>query len=101
MPLYDVPFQAGVTAILEAISMEKAVIVTRTQGQTDVIIDEVTGLYVEPGDPNGLRAAIRRLLDHSNQATTMGVTAHQVVLDEMSLERYAIRLNSYINNDRM
>jgi hypothetical protein len=36
VPLLDVPFQAGVTTILEAMAMEKTVICSRTLGQTDV-----------------------------------------------------------------
>jgi glycosyltransferase involved in cell wall biosynthesis len=39
VPLHDVNFQAGVTTILEAMAMGKAVIVTRTQGQFDLVED--------------------------------------------------------------
>ena len=98
MPLFDVPFQAGVTAILEAMSMEKAVIVTRTQGQTDVITDRHTGLYVQPGDVSSLRSAICRLIDHPSKADSMGISARQVVLDEMSLARYTKRLSKYVKS---
>ena len=50
MPLFDVEFQAGITTILEAMSMGHAVVCTRTEGQTDTIIEGETGLYVRPGD---------------------------------------------------
>jgi glycosyltransferase involved in cell wall biosynthesis len=99
MPLYDVPFQAGVTAILEAMSMEKAVIVTQTLGQTDVIKDQQTGIYVQPGDVGSLRNAICQLLDNPTQAIRMGARGRQVVLGEMSLEHYTRRLNEFVNND--
>jgi glycosyltransferase involved in cell wall biosynthesis len=98
MPLFDVPFQAGVTAILEAMSMEKAVIVTRTKGQTDVITDQQTGLYVPPGNVDSMRDAICRLLDQTDQASMMGVNGRQIVLEEMSLKRYTQRLIGYVNN---
>lgn len=101
MPLYDVPFQAGVTAILEAMSMEKAVIVTQTKGQTDVIEDEYTGLYVQPGDVGGLRNAICQLLDNPANAARMGANGRQVVLDEMSLAHYTRRLSEYVNGDEL
>jgi glycosyltransferase involved in cell wall biosynthesis len=58
MPLYQVDFQAGVTAILEAMAMGKAVICTRTPGQADIILEGETGLYAEPCDPATLRLAI-------------------------------------------
>ena len=62
MPLVDVDFDAGVTSITEAMAMGKAVIVTRTKGQVDVIHDGVEGLYVPPADPAALREAIVHLL---------------------------------------
>jgi len=37
VPLYDVDFQAGVTTILEAMAMAKPVVVTRSQGQIDIV----------------------------------------------------------------
>lgn len=39
VPIKETDFQAGVTTILEAMAMGKAVIATRTTGQTDVITD--------------------------------------------------------------
>ena len=92
MPLFPVDFQAGVTTLLEAMAMEKAVICTRTPGQTDVVIGGETGLYVEPGDPDGLRAAIERLLDNREEAQEMGRKGRRRVEQEMSLERYVSRL---------
>ncbi len=58
MPLFEVDFQAGITTILEAMSMERAIVCTRTAGQIDTIVDGETGVYVEPGDAAALRAAI-------------------------------------------
>jgi glycosyltransferase involved in cell wall biosynthesis len=92
MPLYPVDFQAGVTAILEAMAMGKAVICTRTPGQTDVIVDGLTGLYVEPGNPDALRSAIERLLDHPEESDRMGCNGRMRVDQDMNLERYIIRL---------
>ena len=51
MPLHDVEFQAGITTILEAMAMGKAVVCSKTRGQTDALVDGVTGIYVPPGDP--------------------------------------------------
>jgi glycosyltransferase involved in cell wall biosynthesis len=100
MPLYDVDFQAGVTAILEAMAMERAVICSRTPGQTDVVVDGETGLYVPPGDPAALRQAIQRLLDNPDEAAAMGRAGRQRVEDEMSLARYVERLARYVNGGK-
>lgn len=96
MPLLDVDFQAGVTAILEAMAMSRAVICSRTPGQTDVIVEGETGLYVPPGDVPALRAAIQRLLDHPEEAERMGRAGRKLVEDEMSLDCYVERLAQYV-----
>ena len=96
MPLYAVNFQAGVTAILEAMAMERAVICSRTPGQTDVIVDEETGLYVPPEDVDALRAAIRRLLADPELAQRMGRAGRARVQSGMSLTHYVRRLNKYV-----
>jgi glycosyltransferase involved in cell wall biosynthesis len=100
MPLYDVEFQAGVTAILEAMSMQRAVICSRTRGQTDVIVDEKTGLYVPPGNPQALRAAIKRLLDSPAEADQMGLAGRQLVEQKMSQDSYIVRLQIYVQAAR-
>ena len=43
VPLQETDFQAGITTILEAMSMGRAVVCTRTTGQTDTIVDGETG----------------------------------------------------------
>jgi len=96
MPLFDVDFQAGVTAILEAMAMERAVICSRTPGQTDVIVEGETGLYVPPGDAAALRGAIQHLLDDPQEAERMGRAGRRGVEDRMSLDRYVARLGEHV-----
>lgn len=89
MPLFDVDFQAGVTTILEAMSMAKPLICSRTRGQTDVIVDGDTGVYVPPGDPAALRAAIDKLLADPEQVRTMGEAARRYVVQHCDVSVYA------------
>jgi glycosyltransferase involved in cell wall biosynthesis len=96
MPLYDVEFQAGVTAILEAMAMEKAVVCSRTPGQTDVIVEGETGLYVEPEAPAALREAIMFLLEKPELAREMGAAGRRRVIEEMDLDHYVRRLKAYV-----
>jgi len=97
MPLYPVDFQAGVTAILEAMSMSKAVICTRTPGQTDVVLEDHTGLYVPPGDPAALRAAILDLIADPQKAARMGANGRRRVIENMNLAQYTRRLKSILD----
>lgn len=96
VPLYDVNFQAGVTTILEAMSMGKAVICTRTPGQTDIVVDGVTGIYVPPGDADAMRQSIHYLLANPHVASEMGRAGRRTVVDEMSLDCYTQRLHRII-----
>ncbi len=96
MPLYDVNFQAGITAILEAMAMAKAIICSRTPGQTDVIQEGETGLYVPPSDPQALRERIEFLLGNPDLATQMGQAGRQRVEAEMNLDHYTVRLQQHV-----
>jgi len=92
MPLFDVPFQAGVTTILEAMAMGKAVICSRSKGQTDILTDGETGVYVPPGDSKELRRAIDELLADPERAARMGQAARTFVVRECDVSVYAQRL---------
>lgn len=96
MPLFETPFQAGVTAILEAMAMQKAVICSQTSGQTDIIIDQETGLYVPPGDAYMLRKTIITLLDDPVAADRLGRNGRSLIDQQMQLDRYVDRLNQHI-----
>lgn len=96
MPLQNVNFQAGVTAILEAMAMGKAVVCSRTPGQSDVVVDGKTGIYVAPGDVRELRLAIERLLGDPAEAQRMGRAGRQRIEQGMGLDNYVERLTSYV-----
>ena len=96
MPLEDVEFQAGITTILEAMSMGRPVVCTRRPGQTDTIIDGVNGVYVPPTDAVALRAAIERLLDDPALARELGEAARSWVTEHADIERYADRIAAVI-----
>src|SRR5579875_3417264 len=119
VPLREVENQAGVTTLLEAMAMGKAVIVSATRGQRDVMRGRLwtaagpshltlgdptvfgvtgaeamveTGIYVPPGDPAALRAAIRHLLDHPDEAARMGAAGRSLAARWFSLDRYVAEI---------
>jgi glycosyltransferase involved in cell wall biosynthesis len=97
MPLQDVKFQAGVTALLESMAMGKAVICSRVSGQTDVVVEGDNGRYVPPGDPVALRAEISRLLSRPEEAARLGANGRKLVEREMNLDLYAQRLAGFLD----
>jgi glycosyltransferase involved in cell wall biosynthesis len=125
VPLHDVENQAGITTILEAMAMGKAVVVSHTRGQTDVVRDRRrrsridpqrqtqpdwarmlgateetvqghTGIYVQPGDPVELRQAITFLIEHPDQARIMGRNGRRLIEETMGLDHFTARLATII-----
>ncbi len=125
VPLLDVENQAGITTILEAMAMGKAVIVSHTRGQTDVVRDRRhrsrtdearrtqpdwarvlgaddetaeghTGIYVRPGDVDELRRAIVYLIEHPHVARSLGANGRRFVETTMSLDRFTERMAALI-----
>lgn len=92
MPLEAVDFQAGITTILEAMSMGKTVICSRTAGQTDTLIEGETGVYVDAADPAALRRAISELINDDVGAARMGANARRWAIEHADVQRYAERL---------
>jgi glycosyltransferase involved in cell wall biosynthesis len=92
VPLQETDFQAGITTILEAMSMGKAVVCTRTTGQTDAIVDGETGVYVPPGDVRALRSAIEGLVDQPETATRLGEAGRRWVREHADIDVYCVRL---------
>jgi glycosyltransferase involved in cell wall biosynthesis len=115
VPLLDVDFQAGITLILEAMSMGRATIVTRSVGQRDVVLgptwiggqtawpkddyslEEATGIYISPGDVFGLRSAIQYLLNNPDVASRLGTNGRRLVKERYSLEDFAVRFATAIS----
>lgn len=96
MPLEDVKFQAGVTAILECMAMERAVVCSRVPGQTDVVIEAENGRYVAPQDPLALRAAIELFLAQPEEAMRLGKNGRQLIERKMNLDQYVRSLTEVL-----
>lgn len=79
VPVEDVEFDAGVTALTEAMAMGKPVIATRTAGLSGLFEDGEHGIYVPPGDVVALREAMERLIARPAEAERMGRAARALV----------------------
>ncbi len=65
VPLEETDFQAGITTILEAMSMGRAIVCTRTTGQRDTIVDGVTGRLRSSGGSGGAARGHRATVGRS------------------------------------
>ncbi len=92
VPILENGYQTGIATILEMMAMGKCVIATRTQGQTDTIVDRETGVYVPPSDPVALRRAIEELLDNPEEAARIGRAARQFMEERAGLDLFVARV---------
>lgn len=98
IPLQDVEFDAGATAILEAMAMGKAVVLSRARGQGELIRDGEDGIYVPPGDARALRSAVEHLLAHPELAERMGRMGRARAESVFDLDEYAARVASVVRS---
>jgi glycosyltransferase involved in cell wall biosynthesis len=80
-------FEGLSVALLEASSMGLPSVVTRVGGNTDVVIDGVSGYVVEPRDPGRIAGAMRSMMDaQPEQRLAFGLAARQHCLANYCFE---------------
>jgi glycosyltransferase involved in cell wall biosynthesis len=70
--------------LLEGMAMGLPVIATNVGSVRRAVEPEVTGLLLEPGDPDGLAEAVLRLLDDEEFAARLGARARQHIREHYS-----------------
>jgi glycosyltransferase involved in cell wall biosynthesis len=73
-------------AILEAMAAALPVVATRVGGIPEAVLEGETGLLVRPGDPEGLRDAIRNVLHDPDRAALLGRAGRARVEEHFSIE---------------
>ncbi len=92
VPLRPTDFQAGITTILEGMAMGKAVVTSRTVGQTDAIRDGANGLYVPPEDTEALRRILERLLNSPEETERLGQQARRDIEAKYTLDHWVANI---------
>ena len=72
--------------IIEAMAYATAPIVTDSGGSPELVIDNESGLVVQPGSAEAIAVAIRRLFDDRDYCRAMGVMAQQRIRDNFRVE---------------
>jgi GT2 family glycosyltransferase len=97
LPVTDVIYPAGLTALLEAMCMARAVIATRSRGLSDYVVEGETCLLVDAGDRDGLRDAIRRLSGDPQLARRLGENGRAHVEAGINQRRYVAQLADLVS----
>jgi glycosyltransferase involved in cell wall biosynthesis len=96
IPLIETNSLAGLTSLLDAMAMQRPVIMTRNQ-QIDVDIEkEGIGIWIDPGDVAGWRKAVNYLLAHPEDAKGMGARGYELCQSKYNLEIFSSALASVL-----
>ena len=96
IPLHESDSDNGLTVLLEAMAMGKAVICSRIKGQVDVIQEGVTGILIPPGDAKALREAILHLWNNPEVAERMGRAGRAYIEANNTWDAFVANVKSII-----
>jgi glycosyltransferase involved in cell wall biosynthesis len=78
----------GISTIMEAMAMGRAIVTTDTDGRAEILEHEVNCLLVPPRDAQALRAAIKRLWDDPELCARLGSHAREQIVDTHGLGQW-------------
>ena len=79
-------------AVLEAMACGLPIVATRVGGLPDLVSDGANGVLVEPGQPDQLVDALRRLLSAPELRRGMQEKSYQLTVERYDMERHVKRL---------
>jgi glycosyltransferase involved in cell wall biosynthesis len=93
-------YAAGVTGMLEAMAMGKALVMTRTPALAEFIVDGETVRLVPAGDPSALRGVLAELLADEPQRRRLGQNARALIEAEHCLDGYVTAVTRLVAEAR-
>ncbi len=75
--------------LLQAMAMAKPMVATQVGGIPGIIESGINGLLISPEDPEGLAAAVIRLLDDKTDAARMGQQARELIAGKYTAAQMA------------
>jgi glycosyltransferase involved in cell wall biosynthesis len=89
LPLENREISIGQSVLLEAMTMGKAVIVTKVNGTVDYVEHMKTGVLVPPNDAGAIRHAVKLLMADSTLRHRLGEAARMHVIEHNLPRHYA------------
>jgi len=96
LPLIPSLTGAGVTALLEAFSMSKPVIVSDSPGLKEYCMNDINCIVIKPYDWKFLQMAILNLLNDDKKRKRLGVNARNFILENYSTKITAEKIYNNI-----
>jgi glycosyltransferase involved in cell wall biosynthesis len=88
VPIKPTSRACGMNVVLEAWSMGRPVVASRTEGLVSYVVDRHNGVLAEPNDPEDLRAKIEMVLTDAALARRIGEEGRRCTLDSLTVDRY-------------
>jgi len=80
-------------SLTEAMFLSRPVVATAVEGVPEIVINEKTGLLVEPRNTDAISKAVNRLLQDPEYAVQLGQNAHQKVVDIFSADKMVAEID--------
>lgn len=96
IPLSDCSSLQGITSLLEAMAMGKAIIMTYNKNIDIDIEKEGIGLYVQKDDEKGWIKNINYLLANPDKVNEMGLKAYKLCQQIYNMNQFALNLSNHI-----
>jgi len=97
LPLHPSDTDNGISCMIEAFSMGRAVVCTRVDGQRDALEEGVNGAFVPAHDAAALRAEILELIADPQRSEAMGYQARQLAETEFGMARWVAALTEVLD----
>lgn len=75
--------------LLEAMLLSKPLISTTIGGPAEIVVNNKSGVLIQPGDPKLLATAVDNLLSDPEQAQEIGKQGYKRLMDEFTIEKNA------------
>lgn len=94
LPYYN--YSNGQMSLLQSMSMAKPVIVTKTPGVIDYIIDGKNALLVEPYSVKDMQLKLRFLLDNNEFAENLAKEARKIIIRKFNENTMALKILEFV-----
>ncbi|MBS2537272.1 glycosyltransferase family 4 protein [Catenulispora sp. NF23] len=97
LPLHPSDTDNGISCMIEAFAMGRAVVCTRVDGQRDALEEGVNGVFVPAHDAAALRAEILELIADPERSEAMGHAARRSAEAEFGMVRWVAALTEVLD----
>jgi glycosyltransferase involved in cell wall biosynthesis len=85
-------------SVLEAMAAGLPVVATDIRGCREAVVDGVSGLIVQPGDPVGLTDAVRRLVNCASERAEMGRNGRAIAIEKYDYRIVQGRFGDFVED---